>query len=255
MRQLFLFGGGFSHFERLSESFVKAAGGTSARIGLLFSDREHIGSYFNRYASAWSKLGATVVAISPDPDGKLPPSELRVLCECTGVFMGGGNTRRYHEVYANGDTRAAIIDLYRSGRPYGGLSAGALVVPSTCLVWGDLISSKAGVFFVGGSESGCAVPVILDVGLGLIDEMIIETHFTSRSGFPRLSSALERSGIPFGLGIDDDICVSVTDERLISVEGLGRCYLFRRDMQRGSIEVRLVDPSGDSTDLKNVWGL
>lgn len=250
MRDLFLFGGGLVNFGQLSVPFVEAAEANSTRIGLLFSDRKHVESYFDRYASTWCKLGATVIPISPDDDGKLPPMELQKLSECTGVFMCGGDTRRYHEAYVESEARGVITDLYRSGRPYGGLSAGALVVPSTCLLWGDRIHTSTGAVPVGGAENGCDAPVQLDAGLGLLDNVIIETHFTSRSGFPRLVYALEQSGVPHGIGIDDGVCVRITDERWLSVAGTGRCYLLRRDAQRGSIEVHVLGPSEEPVDLR-----
>lgn len=43
MRRLYLFGGGFVNFDQSPATFVEAVGGNSPRIGLLFSDRKHIG--------------------------------------------------------------------------------------------------------------------------------------------------------------------------------------------------------------------
>lgn len=255
MRGLFLFGGGFVNFGQLSALFMEAIEGDPARIGLLFSDRKHVEPYFDRYANTWCKLGATVIPISPDEDGNLPPTELEKLRECTGVFMCGGDTRRYHELYVKSEAGEVIADLYRSGRPYGGLSAGALVVPSTCLVWGDRVRTSSGMILVGGAENSCDAPVQLDAGLGLIDNVIIETHFTSRSGFSRLVYSLEHSGVPHGIGIDDGVCVRISDERWLSVAGIGRCYLLRRDAHRGSIETRVLDPSKEPVDLRLLWDL
>lgn len=85
-----------------------------------------------------------MIPISLKEDGNLSPTELEKLRECTGVFMCGGDTRRYHEVYVKSEARGIIADLYQSGRPYGGLSAGALVVPRTCLVWGDRVRTSSG---------------------------------------------------------------------------------------------------------------
>lgn len=80
-------------------SFRRLRRGNVSADRLLFSDADHIRPYFDRYARGWSKIGATVIPISPDPSGQLSPETLRLLQECTGVFMGGGDTRRYHEVY------------------------------------------------------------------------------------------------------------------------------------------------------------
>lgn len=263
VRELFLFGGGFGRFEQLSEPFVQAAGGASARIGLLFCDASDVEPYFDRYARVWASLGAAVVPIAPDASGRLSADTLQLLRECTAVFMPGGDTRKYHEVYVKSDVRLAIEKLYRSGTPYGGLSAGALVVPSTCLTWGDLMvresgrasslsTRNSGSIFVGGSESGCNAPVTLDRGFGFLDGMIVETHFTSRSGFPRLALALELSGVRCGLGIDDDICVRISDERWMRVYGRGWCYVLGWDTGNAVFEVRVIDPSDEPVDLHSL---
>lgn len=252
MRELFLFGGGWSRFEQLSEAFVRAAGGPSARIGLLFSDPAHIPAYFDRYAGVWSKFGADVTPIAPEPSGRVSRETLRLLRECTAFFMGGGETRRYHEVYVKSRVRSAIESLYRDGRPYGGLSAGAMAAAGTCLVWGDSVVIGSESVFVGGSESGCDAPVTLDQGFDFLSNAVVEAHFTSRSGFPRLALALELTGERLGIGIDDDVCVQITDERWMRVYGRGRCYVLEWDKKGAFFRVRAFDPSDGPADLQRI---
>gem|GEM_PF-1163736 len=255
-RELFLFGGGFGHFERLSEPFVAASGGASARIGLLFWDAAHIGPYFDRYARVWTGLGATVIPIAPDASGRFNAAALQRLRECTALFIPGGETRKYHEVYVKSDVRAVIEELYRAGKPYGGFSAGAMLVPGICITWGDLVTSESsgdsGHVFVGGSESGCNAPVTLDRGFGFLQGVIVETHFTSRIGFRRLAFALESSGVRLGLGIDDDVCVRISNERWMRVYGRGRCSILGWDPEKAVLQVRPIDPSGEPVDLPSL---
>jgi cyanophycinase len=231
MRQLFLYGGRADNFEQTSQPFIEAAGGHGARIALLFPtgalgwDRN-----LSWYADPWLQLGvAEVVSIHPVGEtARLDDATLSDLQSCTGIFMCGGDTRLYHRVYAQGDAKVIIRDAYQSGIPYAGLSAGALLTPVICPVWGDRLTLPTHTLLLRGSEDGCDEELQLGDGLGFLRNMIIETHFSERGGFPRIVAAMEQAQVAHGLGFDNPICVEIGDETNAKIRGQGRAYLFER---------------------------
>ena len=230
-RQLFLYGGRTENFAVTIRPFIAAAGGARARIALLFStgaagwDR-HLAQYRGPSLEAGAE---EVVAIHPLAGTPTLGAEAHAyLSQCTGLFMCGGDTRLYHRVYAGGAAGQILLGAYRRGVPYGGLSAGALLAPRRCLLYGDRLSTGGRRLRLRGAEDGCDADLVVGTGLGLLDDLLIEAHFSERGGYPRLIAGMQEANVPYGLGIDDDACVWVRDEDLIEVTGTGRVYGQRR---------------------------
>lgn len=87
-----------------------------------------------RYCEPWLGLGAAAVTVVAPP---LDADALAAIADCTGIFIAGGDTRRYHDVYGAPAVAAQIQARVRAGIPCAGLSAGALLLPDVCLRWGD----------------------------------------------------------------------------------------------------------------------
>lgn len=231
MRRLFFYGGRADNFITTSQPFISAAGGRNARIALLFpSGAEGWDRNLAWYCDPWRELGAKEIIPVHPADGvdELTEADLREISRATGIFMCGGDTRLYHRVYAQGPAKAALRAAYESGVPYAGLSAGALIAPETCSIWGDHRSTATNTFVLGGSEDGCDEPLVLGQGLGFLKNVHVEAHFAEEGGFPRLADALELTGCPNGLGFDNPICVEICDEREAMIHGQGRVYLVKR---------------------------
>lgn len=231
MRRLFFYGGRADNFITTSEPFIRAAGGRTARIAMLFPGG---GEGWDRnlawYCDPWRELGVgEIIPVHPaDGADELTDADLTQIRSATGIFMCGGDTRLYHRVYAHGKAKAALKAAYEAGVPYAGLSAGALIAPETCSIWGDHRTTATNTFVLGGSEDGCDEPLQLGEGLGFLKDLHLEAHFAEEGGFPRLADALELTGCPYGLGIDNPICVEIHDEREAIIHGQGRVYLVQR---------------------------
>lgn len=241
MRRLFLHGGTFDNFAATSAPFVEAAGGRSARIGLLFTYGWE--PFLDHYRQPFLALGAAEVeVICPPADGAALDAEaLARLRRCTGLYMGGGDTRQYHAIYAQGEARAAIREAYWRGVPYGGFSAGALIVPATCTIWGDRLTTSTNRLCLRGSEDGCDEELLLGEGLGLLRDCLVEAHFSELGGFPRLVAAMERRPVRYGLGIDNPICMEIRDEQEIRIHGQGRAYILER-REGGGLCAHVLEP-------------
>lgn len=254
MRRLFLYGGIPDNFESNSAPFVKAAGGPSAKIGLLLQGGPDWETYVPRYRDPWLRLGAAeVVPIVPAGDTTgLSAEALSHLRDCAGIFMGGGDTRRYRQIYVLSEAGAIIKKRYMAGVPYGGMSAGALVVPEVGIVWGSKVMQPTNQylvrteFYLDPHEDG-DVDLRVGEGLGLLRDCITEVHFTELGGFPRMIQAMEMSEAHYGLGMDDPICLEIQDEGLVRVHGIGRAYIARR-VGPLSFEVQVAEP-GDEFEM------
>lgn len=254
IRQLFLFGGRAANFEVTSKAFIDAAGGAQARIALLFpSGDAGWDRNLHWYCDPWLGMGVDeVTPIYPIKDKSfISTSACEDLKRSTGIFMCGGDTRKFHRVYMKGLAKQIIKQAYKSGVPYGGLSAGALLVPHRCLIWGDRMSSETNELRLRGSEDGCCEELLLGQGFGFLKGLIIETHFSERGGFSRLLAAMEKAGTPLGIGLDDRILLHLTDETAIRVEGIGRAYLFRQVEER-HFETIILEP-GQELSLADIW--
>ncbi len=250
MRRLFWYGGTFDNFGATAAPFVSAAGGASARIGLLFAAPSGWEPYLDRYQQPFLELGAESVTVICPPTGSdhLDSAGLEQLRACTGLFMGGGDTRLYHAVYTQAAARSTIRELYWRGVPYGGFSAGALIAPVACSVWGDRLTQKTGnQVLLRGSEEGCQAELQLGEGLGLIRDCLVEAHFAERGGFPRLVAAMERRPVRYGFGLDNPICLEIRDEKELRVHGQGRAYVLER-RESGGLSVQALEP-GDRFTL------
>lgn len=243
MSRLFLCGGMTSNFGAITTPFVAAAGRGAGRIALLFPGRPGWEPYVARYRDPWLAAGAGQVdVIVPDPETlALNEEAIATLRTATGIFMGGGETRRYHAAYAVGQVRSLIRERVQAGVPYGGMSAGSLLATERCAIWGDRITVGCSVRPLGGAEKGCGEELQLGHGLGLAEGFVIEAHFSDRGGFPRLVAMLEGTGEPLGIGLDDPVCLEVADGGEAVVHGDGRAWLVR-PAGLGQVNVTALEP-------------
>lgn len=241
MSQLFLHGGTFSTFAETTAGFVAAAGGKEARIGLLFTyGWERVRELYS--APLLAHGAGSVEVIAPKPgEQALDQAALEQLRQCTGLYMGGGDTRVYHSLFAQGEALSVIREAHRRGVPYGGLSAGAILASDDCILWGDRLTTATNRLCLSGAEGQCDAELAFTEGLGLLSDCLIEPHFSEEGGFSRLVVAMEQRGARYGLGIDEPICLEVSEGRECSVHGQGRLYLLERQAG-GEVRVRGYEP-------------
>ncbi len=251
MRQLFLYGGYADNFAVTTNPFVTAAGGAEARIAVLFVSPESVEKFGGWYRDQWLGMGAAEVIPVCPAHGTLvlDQAALHTLRTCSGIFMCGGDTRKYRDIYVRSQACEIIRERYQSGVPYAGVSAGALLAPDRCSIWGDRLTTAENRLTLRGSEDGCDAELETGEGLGLLPGCITEAHFTEQSGFTRLAVAMERESMAEGLGFDDPICVHIQNESLITVTGRGTaCRLVRNS--DGHLTVQRLEP-GQSVAIGN----
>ncbi len=196
---LFLLGGSEGTFDLVADEFVPAAGGREAMIALLFAFAQGWEDHLAEYIDPWVRRGATrYYVITPDEHGNLDCDRASVqLREATGIFIGGGDTARYHQLYATEPIRSLLRERYQAGVPVAGLSAGALIRPEVCIV-----HEKT----PGGRRPRVAS------GLGLVSDLLVEVHFSDhQDSLTWLLDAMVATRLGLGLGIDSTACAMLVD--------------------------------------------
>ncbi len=202
------------------------------------------------------------------------------------IFMTGGDQSRIMERFkAAPDLRKALDDgMQHHGTPVAGSSAGAAVMSNPMFITGASESALAGTAADDGEQdepvtparkddtkpsqqekAGVPMPpsstpakpapkkgVPIGEGLGIVAP-IIDTHFFQRGRVGRLVAALEKSGVPFGIGIGENravsitnggMCVAVGDCAALLVDGR---ELKREGLSRTNARVSLLS-DGDKWD-------
>ncbi|GIP04359.1 cyanophycinase [Paenibacillus sp. JNUCC32] len=205
-RYLFLLGG-HSFQAEANRRFLEQAGGSHARIALCIMNRSGWEEYVPLFQQMWTEAGMTqnVSVIVPDEDGNLDMEQAeQVLSWATGIFIGGGNTEKYHRYYATGPFKELLIDRYENGVPIAGNSAGALILPETCLI--SPLDNEQGI-------------MMFKQGVGLFSNVLISVHYTEWDDQSNLLQGMKTRKVRYGIGIDEQACAVFINGQLASSLG------------------------------------
>ncbi|MCL6451849.1 MAG: cyanophycinase [Acetobacteraceae bacterium] len=255
MGPLFLLGGVRQEtFGDISREFL-AACGRAPRIALLTQGGNAWRQYAAMFEGVWASLGVgEVVPVAPEtPTEAARPETLRLLDEVDGIFISGGDTREYHRKYAQPGVAAVIRRASSAGTPVAGCSAGALILPARCTVWGGRASSGRGRSLLTcehtvDQDGDGDVELLLAAGIGVVDGLVTEVECTEWGRLPRLFEAMARHRCPLGVGIDEGACLRLVEGRRAKVLGAGTVFVVLRCDEGQGFRVRPL-LSGEEVDL------
>jgi cyanophycinase len=196
--------------------FVRLAGGPAASVAVISTASSLGDTVTEVYRTLFEKIGvAEVRGLRPETRADADdPATAAALDEVSGVFMTGGNQNKLSSVVAGTRVGDAIARAYASGAVVGGTSAGASVVTTHMVASGaEGVTPKERM-------------VQLAAGLGLIDGLIVDQHFTQRNRFGRLLALVAHSPSLLGIGVDEDTAMVVTEGRYVEVIGKGAVTVF-----------------------------
>ena len=196
--------------------FVRLAGGSAATIAVVSTASSLGDTVTTVYRTIFERLGvAEVRGLRPETRAEADdPACAALLDECTGVFMTGGNQVKLSSIVAGTRLGDAIARAYDAGAVVGGTSAGASAVATHMVAGGaEGVTPKERM-------------VQLAAGLGLVDGVIVDQHFTQRNRFGRLLALVAHSPHLLGMGIDEDTAMIVTEGRFVEVIGRGAVTVF-----------------------------
>jgi cyanophycinase len=232
-RLLFLLGGSQGGIlDAVAGEFVLAAGGRDAAIALLIVGGEGWESAVPQYTDPWGRLGATRHhVIVPGGDGVLDvDATVHYLRNAGGIFIGGGRTPRYLELYASEPIKSVVRERYDLGVPFAGLSAGARMAPDRCCLFPTpkAPNQPSGVY----------------PGLGLVSDLIVEVHFDENpSGLKWLLESMALTRTRRGLGIAASACAVLRNGQLERVLGPAVSQVVMADFDSRRYEIAEAGPT------------
>jgi cyanophycinase len=203
---LFICGGGELP-AAVRDHFVQLAGGARARIVVIpTASRKADTPEGARVLLPWKgqKVASVVLLHTRSRAQANDPGFLKPLTEATGVWITGGDQRLLTAAYLGTAVLDEIKKVLARGGVVGGTSAGAAVMSR--------------VMIAGGSQR----PEI-DIGFGLLGQVIVDQHFHQRNRLGRLQAALAEHPELVGLGVDEETAVVVRDGTLTVLGNFSAC--------------------------------
>lgn len=221
--------------------FVRLAGGSQARIGVLSASSAVPHSSANAVVKALKRHGAgaaTWIPVTEKKDGSgEDPAHAALAAGMTAFFFTGGDQFRYVQTMirpdgTDGAVLAAIRQRFDAGAPVAGTSAGMQIFAGPDMITGGLSyygvrdGTQPGYFdteeIVGYWPAG---------GFGFFSAGLVDTHFDARGRHGRSIRLAADAGHDrvFGIGEDTALLVTGASMRVLGVNGVS--LLDLRDAQ------------------------
>ncbi len=185
--------GGGALPEEVYDEFVKLAGGPKSRLVLIPSAHPYEGEALAYRFNGWLQYPTQSFHFLHAATREEAESEdfARPLEEATGVWMSGGAQGRLADLYKGTRVEAYLQKLLERGGVIGGTSAGAAIMSKTMI------------------RHGTSRDAVLDAGFGLLQQAVVDQHFTERARHTRLLGALRENPEKIGIGVDEQTALII----------------------------------------------
>jgi len=197
------------------ERFIDLAGGKRARIAIIptaSDDRQRSGEGYAELCREVGVKKADWLRVERREDANAEPV-LALLREATGIYITGGDQARLVRLLVGTLVMECIRLRNADGVIVAGTSAGASILSALMMAGGTGI---------GGDSNGAAARkgmVDTVAGFGLLQDIIIDQHFSQRGRMGRLLSVFAGTPGLIGIGLDEDTAVLIDREG--TLEALG----------------------------------
>ena len=192
------------------QRFVDLCGGDNAYI-VIIPTASQLDDTGSNYETVFLELGVKTAISLPINDREQANSEeyLAELDNATGIFITGGNQLRLSTILGGTPVAQSIRKLNAAGVHVAGTSAGAAIMPGHMIAGGrtGALPNEEGVTFA--------------PGMGLINKVIIDQHFSQRNRLGRLLSAISYNPFASGLGICENTAAFIDPDGVLEVVGHG----------------------------------
>jgi len=197
---------------------VKEAGGIDAKIVIIPAASSIPIEVGENYIEAFTTLGCknvTVLDIRSKEDAEKQES-IDLIKSANCIMFSGGNQSKITDKIGGTTIHDILIDRYKneSGFVIAGTSAGAMAMANQMIAGGSATEA-----FVKGA-------VTMYKGLGLIPELIFDTHFIRRGRFGRQSEAVAKHPGLIGIGLAEDTGMIIKNGNDCTVIGSGMAIVF-----------------------------
>lgn len=208
--------------DTILQRFVDIAGGKRARIAVVPTASEDPEKAGDRYVKVFARFGVTnveVLLVAERAQANEQPA-IELLERATGVFISGGDQARLVTLLVGTKTMECVRERNAEGVVVAGTSAGASILAAHMLVGGTGIG--------GNSSDSAARKGMIDLvaGFGLLQDVIVDQHFSQRGRMGRLLSVFAPNPGLVGIGLDEDTAVLIERTGMLEVLGSGMVTLI-----------------------------
>jgi cyanophycinase len=195
--------------------FLELAGGESARIAIIPTASGEPEQAAKRYIEVFTKLGAKDADWLRVKERSEANSDetLRVFEQATGIFITGGDQARLVALLGGTRVTECIRERNADGAIVAGTSAGASILPA---------HTMSGDTWVGGPANNAAARkgmVEVVASFGLMEEVIVDQHFSQRGRIGRLLVAMAANPGLIGFGLDEDTAMLIDRDGILETLG------------------------------------
>ena len=221
--------------------FIQEAGGPSVRIEVITTASMIHNEVGNNYLNAFGRIGCTNVDVMHirNRQDAMKEDYLARIRACDAVMFSGGNQLRLSANYGG----TAFLDVLLKRYQYehftiAGTSAGAMAMSNTMIYEGNAMRAHL------------KGEVKITTGLGLIDDVIIDSHFEKRGRFGRLAQAVASNPQCIGIGLGEDTGMLITDGNQLEAIGSGLVVIIDG---HDIIHSNIADiPDGNPISIENL---
>jgi cyanophycinase len=149
----------------------------------------------------------------PTREATYNEENVKKVAEAGAIFFTGGDQLRVTSQLGDSPIYRCMRDCYLDGCLIAGTSAGAAAMPETMIIGGP------------GDESNRISTLSMASGLGLIEDVVIDSHFAERGRMGRLLGAVAQNPRNVGIGIDESTAILVEQGKEFTVLGVGAVYV------------------------------
>ena len=236
---------------------VKEAGGIDANIVIIPTASSIPVEVGENYLDAFATLGCkniSVLDIRSKEDSE-KQSSIDLIKNANCIMFSGGDQSKITNKIGGTTIHNILLDRYKNeeGFVIAGTSAGAMVMANEMIAGGS--ASEA---FIKGA-------VTMYKGIGLIPELIVDTHFIRRGRFGRQSEAVAKYPNLIGIGLAEDTGMIIKNGSDCTVIGSGMVIIFDGSklthnnekilnegtpMTMANLTIHVLS-NGDNYDIKN----
>ena len=197
------------------QRFVDLAGSKKARIAIIPTASDDPQRSGEGYATLFRDMGAKEaewLRVERREDANADPA-LDLLRTATGIYITGGDQARLVELLVGTLVMECIRTRNADGVIVAGTSAGASILSALMMAGGTGIG--------GDSNGSAARKGMVDVvaGFGLVQDIIIDQHFSQRGRLGRLLSVFAGTPGLIGIGLDEDTAALIDREGTLQALG------------------------------------
>ena len=199
------------------QRFIDLAGGNKAHIVVVPTASEIPEEMAQQYTDVFGELGAKTVNVLDIRERHQSNSDatLQMLEPATGIFITGGAQARLVALMAGTLAMECIRLRNADGVVVAGTSAGASIVAS------HLMSGETSLAVKSGSTAARKGLVELVAGFGLLQDIIVDQHFSERGRMGRLLTVYAANPGLLSIGLDEDTAVVIDRDGMLEVLGSG----------------------------------